>query len=114
MQFLAVLLAAATTGVTLAQSTVPTVSSFSANGCSGTPLATWTGVPENAFCQATPGAISLDVTPGTSTHCEIDIYSTSDCNGSNGGFISTVPLADACFTATEEFASVRILCITTG
>ncbi|KAJ7099720.1 hypothetical protein C8R44DRAFT_888410 [Mycena epipterygia] len=111
MQFIAVLLAAAS--VALAQ-TVPTVSSYSAAGCSGTPLATWSGVPENAFCQATPGAIALSVTPGTETNCQIDLYTTSNCDGTTGGFISTVPVTNSCFTASEEFASVRILCITTG
>ncbi|KAJ7472344.1 hypothetical protein B0H11DRAFT_2237011 [Mycena galericulata] len=111
MQFIAVLLAAAS--VALAQ-TVPTVSSYSAAGCSGTPLATWSGVPENAYCQATPGAIALSVTPGTSPRCEIDLYTTSDCDGTTGGYISSVPVTNSCFNATEEFASVRILCITTG
>ncbi|KAJ7099719.1 hypothetical protein C8R44DRAFT_888409 [Mycena epipterygia] len=123
MQFIAVLLAAAS--VALAQ-TVPTVSSYSpagyytpagtyhAAGCSGTPLATWSGVPENAFCQATPGAIALSVTPGTETNCQIDLYTTSNCDGTTGGFISTVPVTKSCFIASEEFASVRILCITTG
>ncbi|KAJ6525787.1 hypothetical protein DFH09DRAFT_1188218 [Mycena vulgaris] len=110
MQFIAVLLAAAS--VAFAQ-TVPTVSSYSATGCSGTPLATWSGVPENAFCQATPGALALSVTPG-STRCEIDLYTTSNCNGADGGFISTVPLTNSCFNASQEFASVRILCITIG
>ncbi|KAJ7085002.1 hypothetical protein C8R43DRAFT_1142547 [Mycena crocata] len=112
MQFLTVLLAAATAA--FAQNITPTVSSFGAAGCAGTALATWTGVPENAFCQATPGAISLDVTPGTSTRCEIDTYKTSNCDGTNGNFIATVPLADACYTSDITFGSVRILCITTG
>ncbi|KAJ7866643.1 hypothetical protein B0H13DRAFT_2066337 [Mycena leptocephala] len=110
MQFIAVLLAAAS--VALA-TTVPTVSSFSTAGCSGTPLATWSGVPENAFCQATPGAVALSVTPGTG-RCQIDLFTTSNCDGTDGGFISTVPVTNSCFPASEVFASVRILCITTG
>ncbi|KAJ7851680.1 hypothetical protein B0H14DRAFT_3866293 [Mycena olivaceomarginata] len=104
MQFIAVLLAAAS--LAFAQSTVPTVSSYT--------LATWSGVPENAFCQATPGAISLSVIPGTNAKCQIDLYSTSNCNGSNGANLGEVPLTNSCFTASKEFASVRILCITTG
>ncbi|KAJ7099721.1 hypothetical protein C8R44DRAFT_888411 [Mycena epipterygia] len=133
MQFIAVLFAAASVAavsvaaasIALAQ-TVPTVSSFSAasyfspaglhgtGGCFGRPLATWSGVPEDAFCQATPGALGLSVTPGTETNCQIDLYTTSNCDGTTGGFISTVPITKACFTASQEFASVRILCITTG
>ncbi|KAJ7367375.1 hypothetical protein DFH08DRAFT_949332 [Mycena albidolilacea] len=112
MQFIAVLLAAAS--LAFAQSTVPTVSSYSEAGCAGTALATWSGVPENAFCQATPGAISLSVIPGTNAKCQIDLYSTSNCNVSNGANLGEVPLTNSCFTASKEFASVRILCITTG
>ncbi|KAJ7235832.1 hypothetical protein C8J57DRAFT_139757 [Mycena rebaudengoi] len=109
MQLLALLLAAAS--VALA---TPTVSSFSAAGCSGTPLATWSGVPENAFCQATPGgAIALSVIPGTG-RCEIDLYTSSNCDGTNGQFISTVPDTNSCFTSSQVFSSVRILCITSG
>ncbi|KAJ6493909.1 hypothetical protein C8R47DRAFT_1213590 [Mycena vitilis] len=111
MQFLTLLLAAASAA--FAQ-TLPSVSTFGEVSCAGTALATFTGVAENAFCQATPGALSLAVTAGTAPNCEIDLYTTSDCNGVDGGFISTVPVVDSCFTATEEFASVRILCITTG
>ncbi|KAJ7830740.1 hypothetical protein B0H14DRAFT_3464600 [Mycena olivaceomarginata] len=103
MQFIALLLAAAS--VTFAQSTVPTVSSYNATNCSGTLLDTWSGVPENAFCKATSGAISLDVVPGTSTRCEIDLYTTCNCDGTSGGFISTVPLANSCFTSDVEFGS---------
>ncbi|KAJ7144608.1 hypothetical protein C8R44DRAFT_916690 [Mycena epipterygia] len=110
MQFIAVLLTAAS--VALAQS-VPTVSSFSAAGCSGTPLATWSGVSGNAFCQATPGAIALSVAAGTS-NCEIDLFTTSNCDGSTGGFITTVPDTNSCFNASEEFGSVRIVCISGG
>ncbi|KAJ7673691.1 hypothetical protein DFH06DRAFT_1318827 [Mycena polygramma] len=111
MQFLAVLLAAAS--VAFAQKTLPVVSSFTEANCTGTASATFTGVPENAFCQATPGANSLDITPGNSK-CQIDIFTTSNCNGVDGGVIATVPLTDSCYTATESFESVRILCITTG
>ncbi|KAJ7688179.1 hypothetical protein B0H17DRAFT_1069096 [Mycena rosella] len=115
MQFITVLLAAAS--VAFAK-TVPTVSSYGSPGrrpgCFGTPLATWSGVPEDAFCQATPGAIALNVTTGTSTRCKISLYTTSNCDGTTGGFISTVPLADLCSTASQEIGSVRILCITTG
>ncbi|KAJ6525786.1 hypothetical protein DFH09DRAFT_1286055 [Mycena vulgaris] len=111
MQFIAVLLVAAS--VALAQ-TVPTVSSYRAADCCGTPLDTWSGVPEDAFCKATPGALALNVTTGTSARCQIDLYTTSNCDGTTGGFISAVPLNNSCFTASEEFASVRILCITTG
>ncbi|KAF8214987.1 hypothetical protein K438DRAFT_1749091 [Mycena galopus ATCC 62051] len=111
MQLIAVLLTI--TSAALAQ-TVPTVSSYSAADCSGTLLATWSGVPENAFCEATPGAIALSVVPGTETNCEIDLYTTSNCDGSTGGFITTVPVTDSCFTASEEFGSVRIVCISGG
>ncbi|KAJ7256820.1 hypothetical protein B0H12DRAFT_1111819 [Mycena haematopus] len=111
MKFIAVLLAAAT--LAFAQQ-VPTVSSYSEDGCAGTPLATWSGKPENAFCEATPGAISLQVTPGTETNCEIDLYTTSNCDGTTGGYIGSVPVTNSCYTSSEEFASVRILCITTG
>ncbi|KAJ6493905.1 hypothetical protein C8R47DRAFT_1213588 [Mycena vitilis] len=111
MQFLALILAAASAA--FAQ-TLPSVSTFGDASCAGTALATFTGVAENAFCQATPGAISLDVTAGTAPNCGIDIFSNSDCSGADGGVISSVPVVDSCFTATEEFASVRILCITTG
>ncbi|KAJ6545389.1 hypothetical protein B0H19DRAFT_1266831 [Mycena capillaripes] len=108
MKLIAVLLAAVSVAVA-----TPTLTSFGAAGCSGTSLATWSGVPENAFCQATPGAISLSDVPGTSK-CEIDLYTSSNCDGTNGQFITTVPDVAGCFTASEQFASVRILCITTG
>jgi hypothetical protein len=77
MQFIAVLLAA--TSVVLAQ-TVPTLSSFSAAGCSCKPLATWSGVPEDAFCKATPGAIALSVTPDRTGRCQIDLFTTCELN----------------------------------
>ncbi|KAJ6526407.1 hypothetical protein B0H19DRAFT_1084508 [Mycena capillaripes] len=41
------------------------------------PLATWSGVPEAGVCQATPGAVSLSITVGTETNCEIDVFATS-------------------------------------
>ncbi|KAJ7027602.1 hypothetical protein C8F04DRAFT_1122068, partial [Mycena alexandri] len=73
MQLLALVLAAAS----VALATVPTLSSYSAAGCPGTPLATWSGVAENAFCEATAGAIALNITPGASDkNCEIDLYTT--------------------------------------
>ncbi|KAJ7169010.1 hypothetical protein C8R46DRAFT_1093061 [Mycena filopes] len=113
MQLLTLTTLLATASAALA--TVPTVSSFATAGCSGTPLATWSGVPENAFCQATPGAVALNITPGASDkNCQIDLYTTSNCDGSSGGFITAVPDTAGCFTASEEFASVRILCITVG
>ncbi|KAJ7082437.1 hypothetical protein B0H15DRAFT_1024553, partial [Mycena belliarum] len=112
MKFIAVLLAAASAA--LATKTLPVVSSYSAAGCSGTPLATWTGVPENAFCQATPGAVALNVVGGTAK-CEIDLYTSSNCDGTNGKFITTVPSnADSCFNTSTGFSSVRILCISVG
>ncbi|KAJ7256819.1 hypothetical protein B0H12DRAFT_1111818 [Mycena haematopus] len=110
MKFFAVLLAAAS--LAFAQQ-VPTVSSYSEDGCAGTPLATWSGVPENGFCQATPGAISLQITPGTETNCQIDLYTTSNC-GYTGGWIGGFLVSNTCYTSSEEFGSVRILCITTG
>ncbi|KAJ7305679.1 hypothetical protein DFH08DRAFT_824980 [Mycena albidolilacea] len=58
----------------LAIQVTPTVSSYSTNGCSGTPLATWSGVANLAVCQATPGAVSLDI---TETNCEMDVFATS-------------------------------------
>lgn len=76
MQVITVLLAAAS--ITLAQTVpVPTLSSYSAAGCSGTPLATWSGVSQMAFCQATPGAIALSVAADMSM-CEIDLYTTCE------------------------------------
>ncbi|KAJ7290235.1 hypothetical protein C8J57DRAFT_1275494 [Mycena rebaudengoi] len=108
MQLIALLLAAAS--VALA---TPTVSSFSAAGCSGEPLAIWSGVREDAFCKATPGAISLSIIPGTD-RCQIDLLRTPNCSGVHGGWISTVPVENSCFNASEVFSSVRILCITTG
>ncbi|KAJ7618003.1 hypothetical protein FB45DRAFT_216772 [Roridomyces roridus] len=88
--------------------------SFSAPACRNTSLATWSGVPENAFCKPTPGAVSLSITPGTEKNCQIDLYTTSNCNGVHGGFIASPPVTPSCYTASQEFASVRILCITTG
>ncbi|KAF8133465.1 hypothetical protein K438DRAFT_1947752 [Mycena galopus ATCC 62051] len=114
MQFLVVLLAF--TGVAFA-STLPTVSSFSAADCWGTPLATFSGVPEDVFCEATPGAVAVKLVPGTERNCQIDLVSTPNCVGvapANYTTITFNPVTEACFSLGSEFASVRILCITTG
>ncbi|KAJ7159626.1 hypothetical protein C8R46DRAFT_1224206 [Mycena filopes] len=114
MQLLASLFLAAMT-TTTALATVPTISSFSAAGCSGTPLATWSGAPEDAFCQATPGATSLNITPGgADNNCRLSVYTTPNCDGTTGGVIADPPDVAGCFTSPEEIGSVRILCITTG
>ncbi|KAJ7159623.1 hypothetical protein C8R46DRAFT_1038911 [Mycena filopes] len=119
MQFLASLLLAAMAAST-ALATVPTISSFSAAGCSGAPLATWSGVPEDAYCQATPGANSLNITPGASdNNCRLSVYTTpacslANCDGTTGGVIADPPDVAGCFTSPEQIGSVRILCITTG
>ncbi|KAF7342474.1 hypothetical protein MVEN_01836900 [Mycena venus] len=111
MKFLTVLLSAATAA--LATQVTPTVSSYSTSGCSGTPLATWSGVPENSFCQATPGAVSLNITLGTETNCEIDVFAISNCDGIHGNF-TIIPVVNGCYTSPAGFSSVRIVCILTG
>ncbi|KAJ7081997.1 hypothetical protein B0H15DRAFT_803380 [Mycena belliarum] len=111
MQYIALFLAALST--VFATNPLPIVTSFSEAGCAGAPLATWTGVPEDAFCEATPGALALSIVPGTH-RCTIDVSSTSDCDGPDSNFTQSVPVTESCFTAEQEFGSVRILCITTG
>ncbi|KAJ7302408.1 hypothetical protein DFH08DRAFT_977829 [Mycena albidolilacea] len=111
MKFLIVLLSA--TAAALATQVTPTVSSYSTSGCSGTPLATWSGVANLAVCQATPGAVSLDITVGTETNCEIDVFATSTCDGINGNF-TIISVVNGCYTSPAGFSSVRILCILTG
>ncbi|KAF8214986.1 hypothetical protein K438DRAFT_1954992 [Mycena galopus ATCC 62051] len=112
MHFFTVLLATASLAV--AQQVTPIVTSYSGTGCTGTELATWSGVPGNGFCEATPGAVALDITVGTETNCEIDLYSTTNCNGVSPNNFTTIPTVDGCYSLGSEFASVRILCITTG
>ncbi|KAF7348250.1 hypothetical protein MSAN_01778600 [Mycena sanguinolenta] len=111
MKFLIILLAAAS--VAVAQ-VVPNVTSYAENDCAGTPLATWSGEPENGYCQATPGAVSLSIVVGTEKNCEIDLFSTSNCNGIAPNNFTSIPVTDSCYSLGSEFASVRILCITTG
>ncbi|KAJ7028978.1 hypothetical protein C8F04DRAFT_1398622 [Mycena alexandri] len=112
MQPIPLLLAAC--GVAIA--TVPTLSSFSTPGCHGTALATWSGVAEDAICKPKPpGVIALNITAGASDkNCQIDLYRSYNCDGSNGAGIGTVADTTGCYTSTEAFASVRILCITGG
>jgi hypothetical protein len=76
MKFLAVLLSAATAA--LATQVTPTVSSYNRSGCSSTPLATWSGTPEDTLCRATPGAVSLNITVGTETNCHMSVFSTCE------------------------------------
>ncbi|KAJ6508325.1 hypothetical protein C8R45DRAFT_967054 [Mycena sanguinolenta] len=111
MQFLTVLLAAASLAVA---QVVPNVTSYSEDGCAGTPLATWSGVPENGFCQATPGAVALSIVVGTEKNCGIDLFSTTNCNGIAPNNFTAIPVVDGCYSLGSEFASVRIVCITTG
>ncbi|KAJ7152383.1 hypothetical protein C8R46DRAFT_1228617 [Mycena filopes] len=115
MQLLSSLLLLAAMAASTALATVPTISSFSTADCSGAPLATWSGVPEDAFCQATPGATSLNITPGAAdNNCRLSVYTTPNCDGTTGGVIADPPDVAGCFTSPEEIGSVRILCITTG
>ncbi|KAJ7055476.1 hypothetical protein C8F01DRAFT_1319221 [Mycena amicta] len=109
MKFLAILLATASAAAAQA---VPTVTAYTDASCAGTVVDTWSGVAENAFCKAVSGD-SLNVTVGT-TKCEIDFYSTTNCDGTNGGFIQSFTAANGCKPANAPFSSVRILCITTG
>ncbi|KAJ6508318.1 hypothetical protein C8R45DRAFT_1089508 [Mycena sanguinolenta] len=111
MQFLTVLLAAASLAVA---QVVPNVTSYSEAGCAGTPLATWSGVAGDAICQATPDAVALSIVVGTEKNCEIDLFSSTNCNGVSPNNFTTIPVTDGCFSLGSEFASVRILCIGTG
>ncbi|KAJ7309237.1 hypothetical protein DFH08DRAFT_899833, partial [Mycena albidolilacea] len=116
MKFLAVLLSAATTA--LATQVTPTVSSYNRSGCSTTPLATWSGTPEDTLCRATPSAVSLNITVGTETNCHMSVFSTSNCDGIHGNF-TVIPVVNGCYTLPPAllpagFSSVRILCIGTG
>ncbi|KAJ7235834.1 hypothetical protein C8J57DRAFT_1377498 [Mycena rebaudengoi] len=115
MQFIAVLLAAAS--LVLATNTTPTLSSFSTSDCSGTPLATWTGITDMQFCQETPGdATSLNIVLGTipASQCRIETFTNSVCDGLHGGLLATVPVKNSCFTSPQVFSSVRIVCLVSG
>ncbi|KAK7053586.1 hypothetical protein R3P38DRAFT_1461932 [Favolaschia claudopus] len=110
--FSAAFLAAAVSAVSAQATTLPVLSSFGADGCAGAVLDTWTGVPEDGSCHATPGAVSVNVKTGTAPRCTIDAYTTAGCEPS--GFFSPIPVADACFSPGQSIASVRIVCITAG
>ncbi|KAJ7848914.1 hypothetical protein B0H13DRAFT_2650221 [Mycena leptocephala] len=103
MKFLAILLAAATAVVT---QSVPTLSSFSTAGCSGTPLATWHGFPQTGICQLTPGAHSLNSDGCTGCGCDITLYTDTNCSA----VLTTVPDTAGCFTGSEQIGSVGLVC----
>ncbi|KAJ7670766.1 hypothetical protein DFH06DRAFT_1293732 [Mycena polygramma] len=106
MQFLAVLLAAAS--VAFAQ-TPSIVSSFGEANCTGAALATFSGLSEDSACFPTGAGQSLRIIRGTA-QCGMTIYSTSNCDVPAGGFSETVPPTSGCFTSTVMFESVRIVC----
>ncbi|KAJ7055469.1 hypothetical protein C8F01DRAFT_1087792 [Mycena amicta] len=117
MKFFTILLAtAASAAATLV---VPTVAAYTDADCVGSPATRhrpvdiWTGVPENAFCKAVAGS-SLNITIGTEKNCQIDFFTTTNCNGTHGGWIEGFSPVNGCKTSAAPFSSVRILCITTG
>ncbi|KAJ7328352.1 hypothetical protein DFH08DRAFT_940610, partial [Mycena albidolilacea] len=90
---------------------IPSPGSYSqTSGCYGTPLATWSGVPEDAFCQATPGVVSLNITVGTQTSCQMDVFATSNCNGINGNFTG-IPVVNGCYTISWFMCSSVVIAI---
>ncbi|KAJ7623843.1 kinase-like domain-containing protein, partial [Mycena polygramma] len=116
MQFLAILFAAATAA--LAQ-TLPIVSTFSQANCTGTLLGTVSAIPEDGICQATPGAIALDMDPGLAPYCRVGIFETSNCDGADGGWSEDVPLSPSCVTLilqdlSDKWNSLNDACLLTS
>ncbi|KAJ7629750.1 hypothetical protein DFH06DRAFT_1338175 [Mycena polygramma] len=99
MKFLAIILAAASVAVAQVPSTF---SSFSEANCTGTALATYHGVTEDAGCYSTGDIQSLNITRRTAD---------SNCDVPAGGLSERVPVTTGCFTSTMKFESVRIVCV---
>ncbi|KAJ7262501.1 hypothetical protein C8J57DRAFT_1299618 [Mycena rebaudengoi] len=118
MRFITVLLAAASVVFAATTPTTPTVTTFASDDCSGTPLATFSGVLDEVTCHVGNGT-SFQVVVGTipAHQCIIITTRNTACAIGYGGneivgYLGSagIPITNGCFTRNNPFAAVRLLC----